>query len=482
MLEIVSHQYLKKFIKFHKTDWNHIYSFGRIISKCLKTNQTYLINSEIFSSNSWISPLLISLFLFEENSTFVLPKEKIEFIKIKYLKDLKNFGFKFILENDQIIFSNHRVCFMTLENFLSYSSIFSYTNHRIIFSGIENVKEDLKNHYRIILLKKHWFHNFDKTSLYSQRIIRKYNFLKRRFFLKKLLDDDYICLEPKEINFLTKFFNENASFSDQFQIVSEALSKGWACWVKLDNINFEWKFFIEPLDEFSEIKNLLSNNKFVFLSALRKDNFLEKYLKKQSIKIDIVINFKGNFNEKKILLYVPPLQMLPNNPLFTQIIADKCKKLVIFSKGLTLVLSDDLNLKINLATELASKHGKRVLLETIPSCDNQILCASYDWWIKNSCLVKSPEQIIIPLLPIPDMKEPINRIIISYYKKTAKDWFREFLLPEAIDKLERSISPLRRNSGRLIILDGRANKRRWGKSILKSIQPSKQINYMLPFD
>ena len=150
--------------------------------------------------------------------------------------------------------------------------------------------------------------------------------------------------------------------------------------------------------------------------------------------------------------------------------------------GLTLVLSDDVNLKINLATELASKYGKRVLLETIPSYSNQILCASYDWWINHLFLIENPEQIIIPLLPIPNMAEPINQITISHNKKLCNDWFREFLLPEAIEKIERSISPLRKNSGKLIILDGRANKRKWGKAVLESIQPSKQINYMLPFD
>ena len=80
------------------------------------------------------------------------------------------------------------------------------------------------------------------------------------------------------------------------------------------------------------------------------------------------------------------------------------------------------------------------------------------------------------------MKKPINGITVSHHKKLAKDWFREFLLPEAIEKLERSVSPLRRNSGKLIILDGRANKRRWGRSILKSIEPAQQINYMLPSD
>ncbi len=482
MLEIVSHQYLKKFIKSHRTNWNQIYSFGRIISKCLQTNDNHLINSEIFSSNIWISPLLISLFLSEENSTFVLPKEKVEFIKKNHLEDLKNLGFEFILENDQIIFSNHQVFLITLEKLLNDSNMSRFSNHRIIFSGIENIKEDLKNHFRISLLKKHWFHNVDKKTFSSKRIISKYNSLKKKFFLKKLLNNDYIFLDSKEVNLLSDFFNEYASFSDQFKRVSEALSEGWACWVKLDNINFEWKFFLEPLDELSQIKKLLINNKFVFLSSLRKDNFFEEYLKRQSIKIDIVINFKSNFKEKRILLYVPPLQMLPNNPLFTQVISDKCNKLVIFSKGFTVVLSDDVNLKILLATALASKHGKRVLIEKIPFQSNQIVCSSYKWWIKHSCLVKSPEQIIVPLLPIPDMKEPINGINVSQYKKRHKDWFREFLFPAAIQKLERSVSPLRRNSGKLIILDGRVNKRRWGRLMIKSIEPSKQINYMLPFD
>ena len=100
----------------------------------------------------------------------------------------------------------------------------------------------------------------------------------------------------------------------------------------------------------------------------------------------------------------------------------------------------------------------------------------------NSNFIQIPEQIIIPLLPIPNMSEPINVITVSYNKKLSQDWFRDFFLPQAKLKLDRSIAPLRRNSGKLIILDGRANKRNWGRVLLQSIQPSKQINYMLPFD
>jgi len=306
--------------------------------------------------------------------------------------------------------------------------------------------------------------------------------LKKKFFLRKVLGNCYINLDEKEISFLSNFFHENSFFSDKFLSVNKALSQGWACWVKLNDTNLDWTLYLQPIDELSQIKEFFSNNKFVFLSALRKDNFFQMYFKKHSLDIDLVINFKSNFEEKKISLYIPSKQLLPNNPLFTNSILDKCKKLILFRKGLTLVLCDDIDLKTNLATELASKYGKRVLLETIPIQNNEILCSSYDWWIINSYLIQIPEQIIIPLLPIPNMSEPINAITVSHKKKLSQDWFRDFFLPQARIKLERSISPLRRNSGKLIILDGRANKRNWGRLLLQNIQPSKQINYMLPFD
>jgi len=71
MLEILSHQYLKNFLRDQSINWEHIYSFGRIVSKCIENDSTYLINSEIFSSYEWLPPILISLFLNEEDSTLL---------------------------------------------------------------------------------------------------------------------------------------------------------------------------------------------------------------------------------------------------------------------------------------------------------------------------------------------------------------------------------------------------------------------------
>jgi len=482
MLEILSHQYLKNFLRDQSLKWEHIYSFGRIISKCIENDSTYLISSEIFSTHDWLPPILISLFLREEDSTFILSEKKIQFIRQFQIDSLRNLGFNFFLKNDQIIFANHHIRLITIQDLLIDPNFSNLRNHRIVYSGIEDIVQDLKNHFRISLTKKDWTKNFKKFESINQKFITVYNSLKKKFLMRKVLGNSYINLDEKEIGFLSNFFYENSSFSDKFSKVNKALSQGWACWVKLNDKNLDWNLYLQPIDELSQSKEFFSNNKFIFLSALRKDNFLQMYFKKHSLDIDLVINFKSNFEEKKISLYIPIKQLLPNDPLFTNSILDKCKKLILFRKGLTLVLSDDIDLKTSIATELASKYGKRVLLETIPSRSNAILCSSYDWWIMNCYSIQTPEQIIIPLLPIPNMSEPINAITVSHKKKLSQDWFRDFLLPIARIKLERSVSPLRRNSGKLIILDGRANKRNWGRLLLQNIQPSKEINYVLPFD
>ena len=143
MLEILSHQYLKRFLRDQSINWDHIYSFGRIISKCIENDSTYLVNSEIFSTHDWLSPILISLFLKEENSTFILSEKKIHFIKKFQINLLKNLGFNFILKNDHVIFTNHRVRLITIEDFLNQPDSLILSNHRIVLSGIEDIKQDL---------------------------------------------------------------------------------------------------------------------------------------------------------------------------------------------------------------------------------------------------------------------------------------------------------------------------------------------------
>ena len=104
-------------------------------------------------------------------------------------------------------------------------------------------------------------------------MIKVYDSLKKKFFIRKVSGNSYIYLDENEISFFSNFFHENSFFSEKFLRVNKAFSKGWACWVKLNDANLDWTLYLQPIDELSHIKEFFSNNKFVFLSALRKDNF-----------------------------------------------------------------------------------------------------------------------------------------------------------------------------------------------------------------
>jgi len=234
MLEILSHKYLKNFLRDQSISWEHIYSFGRIISKCIENDSTYLINSEIFSSYEWLPPILISLFLNKEDSTFILSKEKIQFISQFQIDSLKNLGFNFTLKNDQFIFPNHHVRLITIQDFLNEPNSLNLRNNRIVYSGIEDIKQDLKNHFRISLIKNDWTNDLKEFEVINKKFIKVYNSLKKKFFTRKILGNCYINLDEKEISFFSTFFNENSFFSDKFLSINKAFSQDWACWVKLN--------------------------------------------------------------------------------------------------------------------------------------------------------------------------------------------------------------------------------------------------------
>ena len=103
---------------------------------------------------------MISLFLKEEDSTFILSKEKIQFISQFQIDSLKNLGFNFTLKNDQFLFPNHHVRLITIQDLLNDPNFLNLRNHRIVYSRIEDIQEDLTNHFRISLLKNDWTKNF----------------------------------------------------------------------------------------------------------------------------------------------------------------------------------------------------------------------------------------------------------------------------------------------------------------------------------
>ena len=161
MLEARTHKYLKEFFKRNPQNWKHSYSFARIIASFVRKKENLLINSEIFSTEDWFPGILITLFLNQKNAKFVVPEYQYKFLLNKYLPLYKELGFAFSVQNNQIIFSQHKICIQTIESLLDDYSQSNFEKEIIIFADVGCLKKDLKNILRITFNKKDWFYYFD---------------------------------------------------------------------------------------------------------------------------------------------------------------------------------------------------------------------------------------------------------------------------------------------------------------------------------
>ncbi len=92
----------------------------------------------------------------------------------------------------------------------------------------------------------------------------------------------------------------------------------------------------------------------------------------------------------------------------------------------------------------------------------------------------APQLIIIATLPLPSLEHPLVAGRVAHYKRSHQDWFRLYLLPSALNELQRAIAPVRESQGIVALLDSRVINRSYGAQILTALSPLARINYLDP--
>jgi ATP-dependent DNA helicase DinG len=179
-------------------------------------------------------------------------------------------------------------------------------------------------------------------------------------------------------------------------------------------------------------------------------------------------------------LYAPPRQPLPNSPLYGQHLLDQCRRLVLGQARLTVVLVDDSSLRRQLASGLAAEFGRRVDEESTAPEENGVICCRWSWWLEHQDRLPLPGQIVVALLPIASLEDPLTAARVAALRQQGRDWFRELLLPDALNRLQRGLAGLRRRGGRLAVLDGRLRGRSWGRLVRQALEPWVELPRLLP--
>ncbi|ARV61407.1 helicase [Nostocales cyanobacterium HT-58-2] len=219
-------------------------------------------------------------------------------------------------------------------------------------------------------------------------------------------------------------------------------------------------------------------------SALEPETEAPLFRQRLGLEDDLTcLKFSSDSQTEAIQLYIPYQLPLPNTPEFQAAFIHKVLTLVCLSAtapGLTVILVGDVPLKAQVGTILASEFGSRVQVETTCLDENGILVSGWEFWREHQKVLPAPQLLVIATLPLPSLENPLVAGRVAHYKRLHQDWFRLYLLPIAMNELQRAIAPLRESKGIVALLDSRVINRSYGAQVLAALSPLARINYLDP--
>lgn len=271
-----------------------------------------------------------------------------------------------------------------------------------------------------------------------------------------------------------------APWEDFWERLSEAV--GNLAWVTIDRDRGQFTLHCGPADIAETLTAVWQQQPVVLIGgALDMEGEANIYRQRIGLGDLTCVKFSPDRQNECIQLYVPDRLPMPNTREFQAALLGKMRELLGVSlaiQGLTVLLIDDVPLKAQLASQLAAEFGSRVQVEKTCLEENGILISGGQFWQDHQAVLPSPRLLAIATLPIPSLENPLVAGRVAEYKRQRRDWFRLYLLPEAINQLQRAIAPVRECQGVVALLDNRILHRSYGQQILAALSPLARIDYL----
>lgn len=253
-------------------------------------------------------------------------------------------------------------------------------------------------------------------------------------------------------------------------------------WAEIARSQGSFSLYCAPLEVGPTLERIWSEQPVVLIGQA-VDLEAKAPIYRQSVGLPDVtcVKFSPDRNSELIRLYVPERLPMPNTPQFQPALTQEVRTLLCMSAsvpGLTVILIGDVPLKAQLGTILASEFGSRVQVEKTELAENGILVTGWEFWREKQGELPAPHLLAIATLPIPSMENPLVAARVAHYKEQRQDWFRLYLLPTALNELERAIAPVRERLGVVALLDSRVLHRSYGQQVFAALSPLARIDYL----
>ncbi|MEB3279901.1 MAG: ATP-dependent DNA helicase [Lyngbya sp.] len=253
-------------------------------------------------------------------------------------------------------------------------------------------------------------------------------------------------------------------------------------WVQVHREQGTFSLYCSPPEVSSSLSEIWPHQPVVLIGgALDLQKTAPSYRQLVGLGEITCVKFSPDRNSQLIQLYLPSRLPLPNTPKFQAALIEEIRGLLSMSatvEGLTVLLIEDTPLKTQIGAVFAGEFGSRVQVETTKLDGRGILVTGWEFWRQHQGKLPPPHLLAIATLPLPSLEHPLVAGRVSHYKQNHLDWFRLYLLPAALNELQRAVAPVRDSQGVVALFDSRVLHRSYGEQVLAALSPMARIDYL----
>ena len=258
-------------------------------------------------------------------------------------------------------------------------------------------------------------------------------------------------------------------------------------WVSVDRQQGRFVLHCAPVNLAPHLNPLWQQQPVVLMgAAVDVASRAQTYREQMGLDDLTCLKFAADRHHDSIQLYLPDRLPMPNTSHFQSAVLQEIRDLLSGATArqhFSVVLVSDTPLKAQIGATLAAELGSRVRVDAPPQAPNGILVTDWAYWQVAQLDLPCPQQLIITTLPLPSLEDPLVAGRVAHYKRHRQDWFRLYLLPEAIRQLQLAIAPVQVSQGQVALLDNRVNHRSYGRQILAALDPAARRSYVdTPFE
>jgi ATP-dependent DNA helicase DinG len=495
VIEVDVHQQLREFLREQgQTHWPHSLTVARLVARALRLQRSALIQVGSVAAYqgshrvSYLAPLLLSA----QPAIIVAPEpiqQQLLRVEIPRLCASMRIA-KSICAGDRWPHPDFAGLLLTtpvdwLANYLEQHQRFP-DHIPTLIDGAEDLEDWARQYLTVSVRSQDWA---DLMLNYPQQaeLIRNIRVqLTRLVFQHPTNPYGCVLIDAPEQDLLCHLHRNLKDFSappaNWQRLWQQLKTDNHLFWAQVDRDLGLFSLHAAPTEIASVLQDLWQRQPVVLIGGgLDADASAPFY--RQRIGLDEItsVRFAPDRQTEAIQLYLPDRMPMPNTPEFQPALLQQLYQLLsshAATEGLAVVIVDDLPLKAQVGSLLAAKFGSRVQVEPSQIQGNEILVAGWQFWQQQR--LSSPNLLIMATLPLPSLEDPRVAGQVAYYKRLRQDWFRLYLLPVALGRIERAIAPVRERSGVVALLDPRAVYRSYGQQILSAFSPYIRINYLDP--